>query len=93
MLAFEAQGLGRWNRHSLTGFLLGNWDSVHPIDPMRVEDQLSLSLQVIKNCHLSVSNNREFLLLKGMQPTYKNMCLYSGFKIARRKSRVNYRRI
>ena len=41
---------------------------VLPGDGVGIENQLVLSLQIVKNRHLTVSHDNQLLLFEGMQP-------------------------
>src|SRR5208282_5532296 len=49
--------------------------AIHPLDPMLIENQFLVSFRVVKNRHLAIADNHEFLLLKRMQPAHKNVSL------------------
>jgi hypothetical protein len=47
-----------------------------PVNRMRIDEQLVMRSHIIKDGHLTVSDDDQFLLFEGMQPGHKDMGFY-----------------
>src|SRR5437867_5004370 len=73
MLALGTEWLFVREGHRLRFLHAGNREPFHPIDRVVAQDELSLWLDIIENCHAVVANHDQLLLLVGMKPAYENM--------------------
>ena len=77
----------------LSTVFVGNRDSVGPFDVMRIEHKLTISLQIVEDCHPLVSNDSELLFLERVQPAHENVRLYAALEITDGQRSVRNMRI
>src|SRR5215469_14800771 len=88
MFALEPQRFRPGKLDYLPTVLLGHGNTVWPLYPMGIEHQLAVGLQIVENGHFLIRDDREFLLLKGMQPAHEDVRLYSALKITSGQGRI-----
>src|SRR4029077_12742783 len=88
VLAFVPEGLLSWKRHYLSFFPASHRQAVQPIDPVRIDRQLTLAFYVIEDRHFLSANDNQPLLFEGMEPTDEDVRLHAALEFAGRQSTV-----